>query len=215
MAEAVGKRLKRLLDEKLDGNQSELARRSGVDRAYISQIIGGRTADMRLETAHALARGLGVPVSQLIDEAPAGSQPPDPEALLRNLSHWVREMGAKDVRYLGSVPTSKPAPEFLRGNSEHVMAPQIEWKEGLNVFAVKVGDASLEESGIAEGTTVVLESATTVDEGQGVYLVLHGGVVMLRILSRTGERISVTPPLPDAGGPIEYTVLGRGRWRDI
>lgn len=213
MVEPVGKRLKRLLDERLGGNQSELARRSGIDRAYISQVIGGRTSDMRLETAHALARGLGVPASQLVDESPV-EHLPDLEAMLLDAAHRVREMQSKEVRYFGSVPASRPAPDFFGESGEHVVVPQLD-KEDRNVFAVKVGDDSLEEYGIGEGTTVVLESTAAVGEGSGVYLVIHEGVVMLRILSRNSEGVSVTPPLPGDSGSSEYQVLGRGRWREI
>jgi len=55
----VGSRLMRLLTAKRM-SQSELARRSGVSRVHINQLLKGKRRVVTLETATALAHGLGV-----------------------------------------------------------------------------------------------------------------------------------------------------------
>lgn len=56
--ETIGQLIKRLREE-TGLSQRKLADLSGIDRAYISQLEGGRTSSISLRTARALAKGLG------------------------------------------------------------------------------------------------------------------------------------------------------------
>ena len=63
--EPLALRLKRLRDA-AGLTQQELANRAGLSISAVVQIEGGRKNDPRLSTLHALALGLGVPVTELI-----------------------------------------------------------------------------------------------------------------------------------------------------
>ena len=57
--ERIGDRLKRLMKE-TNLSQRELAKRSGVDREHINQIVNYKTKSMMLRTAERLAKGMGI-----------------------------------------------------------------------------------------------------------------------------------------------------------
>lgn len=61
-------------------SQSELARRSDVSQAFISSLEGGRRGKASTDTAHALARALGVTVDDLLWEDLAQEAPGRAEA---------------------------------------------------------------------------------------------------------------------------------------
>ena len=55
----IGDTLKHLREE-VGLSKRELAKRSGIDRVYITKIEGGKVGTISLRTAEALARGLGI-----------------------------------------------------------------------------------------------------------------------------------------------------------
>ena len=61
--------------EEHDISASELARRSGLSRAYVSMLRNGRSyrdkarpVDMTLDSARLLAKGMGMPLKVLLDK---------------------------------------------------------------------------------------------------------------------------------------------------
>lgn len=69
----------------------ELARRTGVARATLTQIEAG-TGNPTLETLYALANVLRVPLSELIAEAPP---PPEPRVLRRGEGRYAGDSGVE------------------------------------------------------------------------------------------------------------------------
>ena len=57
--ERIGDRLKRLRRQ-AGLTQTELAKRSGIDREYICQIEANKPRSLTLRTAEALAKGMGI-----------------------------------------------------------------------------------------------------------------------------------------------------------
>lgn len=52
------------------GTQAELHRRSGLTKAYISQLLSGQRPDFSAETACLISRHIGVPLGDLFDLKP-------------------------------------------------------------------------------------------------------------------------------------------------
>ena len=62
----LGAKLRRL--RKAKGlSQEELARRSGLLRVYVARIERGEVVSPRIETRRKLAKGLAVPITELLD----------------------------------------------------------------------------------------------------------------------------------------------------
>ncbi|HEY7061703.1 MAG TPA: helix-turn-helix transcriptional regulator [Chloroflexota bacterium] len=71
----VRDRLKQLLDERLGGNQSELARRLGEKPYWVSYRLSG-TTQIKADEIPLLAEALGVPPAALYEDAPGAEQTP-------------------------------------------------------------------------------------------------------------------------------------------
>ncbi|SEG90167.1 transcriptional regulator, XRE family with cupin sensor [Actinacidiphila yanglinensis] len=125
--EQVGRRLRALREERRL-SLSELARRSGLGKATLSELEGGRR-NPTLETLYALTTALGVPLSTALADQ-AGSAPPVPEARARASGDAVtallteRHEGAGAVTEVfrvriraGAVQRSGP---HLTGTREHL-----------------------------------------------------------------------------------------------
>jgi transcriptional regulator with XRE-family HTH domain len=69
---AMGPRL-RSLREKAGMTQMQLAMNAGVSLSLVAQIEQGARPDPRLSTLLSLAKALGIPACQLIDEAEAAN----------------------------------------------------------------------------------------------------------------------------------------------
>ena len=64
--ERIGDRLKVLMKE-AGLSQRELAKRSGVDREHINQIVNNKTKSMTLKTAARLAKGMDIAPCRFFD----------------------------------------------------------------------------------------------------------------------------------------------------
>ena len=214
--EAIGITLKRLRQAR-GISQNHLAQLAKVDRSYISQIEGGRTVSMRLNTAKALAHGLGVPVSALVDR---GEEPPPrsiPE-MFEELRRRYEQLIVAEVPYRGRVPESEPAQRDRENIAEYVVVPELEGKEEVDVYAVESGDNALKEGGIQAGDLVIITPGSEARDGEGFYLIRCDGDRLLRKIVREGMQMNVSPSLQKGDdGDRSFEVLGRvvlsGQWR--
>ena len=221
--EPIGKVLKRLREQR-GLSQRKLAQISGLDREHIVQIEGGKTKTMRLNTAEALASGLGVSVevfcasgSAAVDRAP----PRAVEAILQELLQRVGAMEVVEVPCVGSVPAGWPD---LREQEawEHVSIP-LELVKGCktdNLFALKVSGQSLEGDGIRDGDTVIVKRDAMMVDGK-VYIVRLGNEVVARHVYWLGDKVKLAASNSDYQEieASEVEILGRvilaGQWQRL
>ena len=214
--EPVGVTLKRLREAR-GLSQNRLAQLAGVDRSYISQIEGGRTVSMRLDTARSLAHGLGVAVSVLIDK---GEEPPPRSIheMFEELRQRCDTLVVSEIPFRGRVPESEPAHGVWEDIAEYVVVPELDGKEATDVYAVESGETALEVDGIRVGDIVVISPESEARHGEGFYLIRYEGERMLRKIVREGKQTKVLPPLKTGDGVSgSFEVLGRvvlsGQWR--
>jgi transcriptional regulator with XRE-family HTH domain len=85
----LGTRIARLREEK-NLTLGELERRSGVTKGYLSQLERGAATNPSLEAVRKIARGLDVPVEELLDEEGRDEGGQDGSKLPRGLREFVR-----------------------------------------------------------------------------------------------------------------------------
>jgi transcriptional regulator with XRE-family HTH domain len=145
--EQVGRRL-RALREQRQLSLSELARRSGVGKATLSDMEGGRR-NPTLETLYALTTALGVPLSTVLAD-PVGAPAP----------------GRARATASGSAVTA-----VLLERHEHAAAVTDVFRIRIHAGAVQHSDAHLpgteEHLVVLSGTAIVGDPAAPVTAGPG------------------------------------------------
>ena len=91
----IGDRLRELREEK-KLSQSDIEKRTGLVRPYISRVENGHTVPA-IETLEKFARALEVPLYQLMYE---GEEPPKPPTSTRKLPEHAWGTTGKDAKYL-------------------------------------------------------------------------------------------------------------------
>ncbi len=154
--EQVGRRLRALREERRL-SLSELARRSGVGKATLSELEGGRR-NPTLETLYALTTALGTPLSSVLAD-PLGPPAPQPP-------------GAAPVGGAEQVVTA-----LLTERHESPGAVTDVFRLRIRAGAVQHSQAHLpgvqEHLYVLDGTAVVGEPAAPVTAGPGQYAHWH------------------------------------------
>ena len=123
----VGRNITRLLRETGLG-QAELVRRSGVPRSTITSLQSGATKDATTDLVKKLARGFGVPITELTAERPEEAEldafiaefkaSPWAQTLLPPFSlddeRWMRHMGR--IEWTGERPPPAAIKLFIEAN---------------------------------------------------------------------------------------------------
>lgn len=160
--ESIGMRIKEIR-LKTGMSQSELARRSGVDRAYISQLEGGKTYSVTLGTAQNLARGLGVPASELLGEKEEslGNLLSRAQAISRRLDE------IEFIPVIGAIPAGYPDLVDEEETSDYVPVPKDLLKSASKrVYALRISGESLKGDGIENGDVIIVDKNAEVFEGK-------------------------------------------------
>ncbi|BBB01742.1 putative transcriptional regulator [Actinacidiphila reveromycinica] len=158
--EQVGLRLRALREERRL-SLSELARRSRVGKATLSELEGGRR-NPTLETLYALTTALGTPLSSVLAD-PAPGPPGDPLG--------SPAAGAPGVARAGA--TGEAVTALLTDRHESAVAVTDVFRIRIRAGAVQRSDAHLpgvrEHLYVLDGTAVVGEPAAPVTAGPGEY----------------------------------------------
>lgn len=95
MGETIGRRITKFLAEK-KMTQGELSRRSGVERAYINQLIHGKAKNVGVAIAQKLAIGFGISTSELLGEASYSKSDDLAEykTIIKEMAETFKVMGA-------------------------------------------------------------------------------------------------------------------------
>ncbi len=156
----IGSLLKRLREQK-GVTQGQLSRDSGIDRAYISQIESGKTVSIRVDTAKALAKGLGVSPEVFFTDANIDDKilPKPFSSLIRDLQEKYEALELIEIPLLGSVPCGTPFPAEQQTEG-HVYIARDELAGIINpskLYALRVTGNSLSNDGIYEGDNIIVD----------------------------------------------------------
>jgi len=166
MVEPIGQIIKRLRE----GNhisQRKLSELSGVDRAYICQLEAGKAGSITINTAHKLAKGLGVLTSAFLGE---------PESSLQKLENIIQVPIYNDFPVKAGGPTIPSDYAYL-----HRVGPAPQTLEGYRVK----GDCLRPE--IQDGDIVIVDRAGDIDSGNIILCCVNDEVHIGRLRKIGGE----------------------------
>ncbi|KJR97937.1 MAG: hypothetical protein VR68_11530 [Peptococcaceae bacterium BRH_c4a] len=101
----LGKRVKELLEER-GWTQSDLARAAEMHRSEISEICTGRRTKVNTGTLERLARGLGIPVEELLKEG--GEEPKVCRLMMREIGEAAMWELLEVIRKIKKAPIRGP-----------------------------------------------------------------------------------------------------------
>ena len=194
-------RLLEAMDE-VGMNRSQLARRVGIDRSTLSQILGSEGGRLpRADTAAAMAFELQVSLDWLmglsqqragvqgaaIVEQSAEIEPGDPESADQLLTQWHQEAKGFKIRYVpASLPDQMKTPEvidFEHANSER--AEDVRERSAWQLAYARAPETDVE-------VCSSIQSLESFVAGDGIWKNLDAGV-RLRQLERMIELVESLP----------------------
>jgi len=172
----------RILREKANLTQKEVAKRAHTPQAYISQIeIGVRVPSERM-LEDILIKGIGLPY-------------PEAQKIIREwklermgFSPELADLVDTDfvlVPILGEVPCGDPKKE-LKDAEDHISLPKSLAPKGHHIFAVKADGVSMVEENIMPGDTIICDADAKVKNGDLAIVRLKNKVTLKRLFFRKG-----------------------------
>jgi SOS-response transcriptional repressor LexA len=188
--ETLGNNLRRIMKEK-GVTQNELARRSGVDRVRVNQIINERATNMTLDTLRAMAAALNVtPDIFLQGVDPPPTRDKSVVDLMFELQKKLEELLPLKIPVRGSVPAGYPMLVEEEANNflELKRSNLPEAADPTSVFALTITGDSLIGDGIQPGDYVLVYPTTEIIPGK-IYVVRVGNEVTVKHLTPQFEQV--------------------------
>jgi repressor LexA len=211
---SLGSRLREILEVR-GVSQNELARRTGIDRARISQIANDRISNLTLDTLKVIAKALEMSVAELlagIEDSESEIQPKTIKATLFELQSHLDRLDVIEIPIKGVVPAGYPFEEEEQ-RLDIVTLPKEELKSVSRMdelFALKIQGESLSGDGIHDGDYVIVDpNADFVNDR--IYAVRVENRVTAKHLHRENGHVLLLPS-NDRYPPMEFEkieILGR------
>ena len=224
--ETMGQKLIRLMEEKSkregkNFTKYRLSKLTGLNEAYVGQLVAGNIKDPRRDTLESLAKALDVPVSVFFGEAGRNAVENIPlTQLVREINARYEEMELIEIPIKGTIPGAYPWVIVQDVKTVKIVKGMVDQKakDVSKLYALEVTDNSLQNEGIYAGYTVIIEPEREVISGK-LYIVQLANQASGRKVTRDGDALI----LSSSDGNVELRaddaeILGRiilsGRWKE-
>lgn len=188
---AVGPLIIKLLEER-NWSQNELARRSGIQASYLSQIITGKTRNVRSEYAIAIAKAFGISVDELLGLT-TYAKPDELTELKSVVKEMVEAYKFSDIIKIplrGSVPARYSSIEEENTGEFIALSRRDLPPYTYRLYAVRVSGNSLADDGIQDGDLLIVEETNDILEGK-IYVLRLGNEVIARHVYRQNNELKL------------------------
>jgi SOS-response transcriptional repressor LexA len=224
--ETIAQKIKRLREEKAkkEGKsftKYRLAKLSGIRESYIGQLESGIVENPRRDTLESLAKGLDVPVSVFFEEKDASKLEniPLPD-LVKEINQRYTAMELIGIPVKGTIPSAYPLPIEFSGTTVNIVRGQLSKlvKDIAQVYALEVKDDSLQNEGIYNGYTVIVEPESKIVNGK-LYIIRSGEeVIGRRVIKENNNYVLYSSFGSYTRRPSDIEVIGRivlsGQWKE-
>jgi len=218
----IGEKI-RLLRKQKGISPEKLGKMIDMSGIYIRRLEKEEKRTITLTTATKLARGLGVPVAALLDEAdlpPVVTIEKPLKMLLHEAQQKYEAMELVEIPVRGIVPAGYPYPsEQESGEFIEVPRQELGGNAPQGLYALKISGDSLQGDEIYSGDyAVVLKEAGKIIDGK-IYIVRLGNECVARHVFKLDESLRLVASNGEFKEMLaaEVEILGRviltGRWK--
>jgi SOS-response transcriptional repressor LexA len=191
-----------------------------ISGQYIRKLESGHNYSITLETARKLAKGLDVPVSELIDHEELSVSEKPLKDILKQAQEAIQRMELISIPLRGSVPAGYPFPaEQESGEFVEVPRQELGGISPQSLYALKISGDSLQGDEIYSGDNVVVsKDAIDILDGK-IYIVRLGNEVCARHVFKQDDHLRLVSSNGEYKELLatKVEILGRvilsGRWK--